>query len=191
MPIESFFQSHQFTINALTAFGTLLAVAASVVIAWGGARSNRTRIKASADVMVVYRNDDENPADRPRYIAISITNVGNLPCRIEFSFFAWKLPFQRKYWQILPLDHFGDALHAKVQYPVEIAPRAYHRAYVSDLETFRSEVGKIREATWPWPLFQLRQMRAVVTTSDGREFSAFVTRRLRGQVLKALEEKRG
>ena len=159
-----------------------MAVVTSLLIAWAGARSNRTKLKAFIDIVVVVGNDIA--ADhRPRYLSITVVNTGNLPLRLEFGFFAWKAAFDREYASVNPLDYYGiDRFYPKVEYPREIAARASHRICLSDYETFAKEIRTaVKRLKWARRL-RFRHQRGFVWTSDGRRFSVQISSSVRREL---------
>ena len=188
--IETFSRDHQFTIAALTAIGTLLAVAASITLALIAARSNRTRLEASVSITRVVGAGvpQENP---PRFLSVSVTNVGNSTLWLEWGFFNWRIPFSGEYATVNPMDGYAGMTIGdtgiplpQVTFPVEVLPRVTKQFRLSTFETFRDVSAEAyRHLSWlGWLRF--RYQRAFVVTSDGRRFRAQLTT----QVKRVLQE---
>src|SRR6266568_8419967 len=179
--VEEFCTNHQHTIAALGALGTLAAVIVSLGLAWRAARANRTRLRASVDMLLVMHSTVD-PKSPPRYVSVSITNTGNSALRLPFSFFSWKVPFNRDYWLVNPLDGYaGDAFIPQKRYPVEIQPRASETFYISDAQTFEEMRVKMRKETRGLAKLCIRFIRAVIRTDDGAIFAGTVSRGIRNQ----------
>jgi hypothetical protein len=117
--IEEFFKAHQHTIAAIAAAGTVGAVITSLWLAWSARRADRTKLSAVAQVMTLF-DSTTDPNTAPEFLAVSITNEGKWPLRIQANFFCWKLPVKRQYMVVVsPLD-----------YPTEVAPRTSENFYI-------------------------------------------------------------
>ncbi len=179
--VEEFCRDHQHTIAALGALGTLIAVVVSLVLAWRAGRATRTRLKANVDTSFIAHStiDPKNP---PRYLTVSITNIGIGSLRVPFSFFRWKVPLSRSFWTVNPLDGYGqdrDSLIPQKHYPVEIQPRASETFYVSDLQTFIQTIERTRNETRGLPRFCLRFIKAIIRTDDGLVFKVRISKGVR------------
>jgi hypothetical protein len=190
--IEQFCREHGYTIQALTALGTLLAVFASVLIAWTSARSNRTQLRASAAIFRVIQ--EGLPQDQaPKYLTVTVTNTGALPLFLEFAFFNWKVPFSGGFYTVSPLEAFPQgvvilniAAPPPTRFPFELKPRSSRMFRLSDLATFEASrnemLGRPRLLRWlrarfTWP---------VVVSADGRIFRAEVSQQIRRALLAAV-----
>ena len=181
--------SYPNTIAAFSAISTFLAVLVSLAIALVSLKQNETRLQAYLSTSVII-HETIDPSNRPRYLTASITNVGNMPLRIGFSFFNWKIPFYRWNMMVNPLDHFGvDVFVPRVTYPLEIAPRASHTAFISSVDTFRDEIAYAKSdagAIWG---FMFRFIRPVIFSADGRKFRVKVSKELK-KTLRRIEPKK-
>lgn len=183
--IECLLSHYPNIIGALTAVGTVGAVITSVAIAWASARTNRTRLKAWLDVRRVM-GDGILGEDPPRYLVVTLTNKGNSTARIEFSFFVWKIPFQKEYYSVNPLDHYGvDHYYPQQAYPVAIQSRASHTACLSDLATFQTEMVRTAEGLRLSRALRMRFARAYVWTSDGARFRVKISPSVRKHLVEA------
>jgi hypothetical protein len=188
--IEHLLSRYPSVLQALIATGTLAAVITSIAIALGASRANRTRLKVWLDIRKVVGGDA--PADNPpRYLVASLTNKGNLTAHIEFGFFVWKIPFQKDYASINPLDYYGvDRYYPKRPYPVAIAPRSSHSACLSDFATFKATTRELaEECKWGRSL-RMRFARAYVWTADGARFQVKISDGVRGHLIEAGSELR-
>ena len=166
--IDQFSQAHQYTITAIGAFSTLLAVVVSLGLAQIAQRSSRTRISARVEVMFIVHSTLEGKP--PEYVTVTIKNIGNMPATIPLSFFLWKLPFRRGYWMVNPWDFSAqDSWVSQKIYPVEIRPRRSETFYLSDLAGFRTTiaemVNQVQHSRW-----RFRFIKAIIRTDDGKLF---------------------
>ena len=189
--IEKLARDHQFTILALTAVGTLLAVATSIFIAWLGARSNRTQLRAAVFFSRVIQPGvpNENP---PRYLSVNVTNTGVLPLSLEFDFFNWRVPFAGEYASVVPLDAYPEGAIipnvgrvAQVIYPVEIAPRSSKRFRMSDVATFQGNALEMRARLKWFGGLRLSRVSAVAITSDKKRFRVSMSPEIRREFFAA------
>ena len=166
--IEEFCKAHEHTISALEAFSTLLAVIVSLALAYRASLAEKTRLLAKLEIATIL-----HPAvsPHPRFVVVSITNIGNLPLQVTLGFFRWRVPFARRQWVILPIDSTGvpGVVPQKV-YPVEIKPRSSETFYMSEASAFLEQMQDIKkqQTIVGRCLFCFR--RAVVGTADGRRF---------------------
>jgi hypothetical protein len=158
--IEQFFEAHQHTVDAIAAAGTLAAVATSLWLAYRARRADRTKLKATADLWTIVV-----PNDTPKFLQVTIRNVGKFPVRITASFFYWKVPFSRNWLSMGPLDLYGSPLIPRKNYPIKIDPRTTETFTLWDLATFKKEAKKIRETSSVQ--IRLRFIRAFVFTDEG------------------------
>jgi hypothetical protein len=193
MSIEQFAADHRNTIAAVEAVSTLGAVLFSLAATWLAQRSKRTHLHASVTKTQIVQAG-EAPQDRPRYISVDIVNDGDFALRLPFSFFSWRIPFSGEFATVNPHDYYGiDAILPAVPYPVEIAPRASHKANVSNLATFRETMMEMMEGIKWFPRLRLRFIQAYVVTEDRGIFKAQLTKNNRDeleQLRKQLLEKR-
>src|SRR5262249_1458091 len=154
----------QHTVHAIAAAGTLAAVVTSLWIAHLARRADRTRLKATADVWMHIISRDNTP----KFLQVTIRNVGKFPVRITASFFYWKVPFSRDWLHVPPMDLYSNPVGPHKHYPIKIEPRTTETFTRWDLATFKKEANKIREASSV--RIRLRFIRAFVFTDDGAKF---------------------
>jgi hypothetical protein len=165
--IEEFFKAHQHTIAAVAAAGTVGAVVTSLWLAWSAKRADRSRLKAHADIVLIFNSTIDDPKDAPRFVSVSVTNQCKWPLRIQANFFYWKTPFKREYMTAQPLDQIGSDWIPKKSYPREVAPRTSESFYMSDLPTLR----RMRERFDTFAdRLRFRFIKAYVQTDDGETF---------------------
>jgi hypothetical protein len=158
---------YQHLIATIEALSTFAAVVVSLVLALMAQRANRTKLSANLFVSTIV-HDSIDPENSPEYLTLSITNKGVMPFTIPFSFFCWRIPFQRISAVVSPLDYFtGDPYISARPYPVQIAPRSMERFNLSTGEMIRGNFRKIyQDQSWLGRhLFRL--LHARVTTEDG------------------------
>lgn len=167
--IERFATTYQHTVTLLAVVGTFSAVLVSLALALLAARSGRTRLKATADLVSIAHDkaDRKNP---PSFLTVRITNCGNMPLRVPVSFFSWKAPLKCEYMSIVPPVDFNPSGRwiGQKRYPVEIAPRASETFYLSDEATLWSEAKRMKATFLDGLRFWF--IRAWVRTDDGIMF---------------------
>jgi hypothetical protein len=177
--IEQFATTYEHTIALLGVIGTLGAVVVSLVLATLAVRANRTRLRATADLIAILTHETvENP---PSFLVVTITNRGKWPLRIPTAFFHWKTPLKRECMTVFPpFDCIGNAWIARKTYPVEIAPRSSETFFLSSKTTLQSEAKRMRAANNSF-LDRLRGrfIRARVQTDDGMTFRVAVAKGVR------------
>lgn len=169
-PIELFFKAHQYTVAAFSAASTFTAVLVSLALAVSAKRSNRTRLRANASFSIIMHAtiDPKNP---PRYLTVSVTNVGIMPLRIPFAFFHWHVRLRRGTFMVTPHDYSARDPHVpQQQYPVEIAPRASHSFFLSEARMFRKEMRRIMSGPYAVGRLGLFLMHAIIVSDDGQRF---------------------
>lgn len=175
--IEVWARDYQFTIAAVSAISTALAVVVSLGISIHSTRAMRTKLRASVNLNIIIHETIEIP---PRYITCGITNIGTLPLRIPQYYFSWKVPFQRYSFLITVMDAGRhDPLVPVKQYPLTLEPRMSVTLFISSFETFQSELARVKYDL-PWHgrlLFPL--MGARVTTDDGVLVGARIDKEIR------------
>lgn len=179
--IEIFFKDHQHTLAALAALSTLAAVVVSLVVTYISQRSNRTRIKANVTVNLILHSSLEGKP-QPKYICVSVTNLGIMPATIQFAFFCWKLPFERGSFLVNPLDFYGDDWFPKRTYPIEIKPRSSVMVCLSEISVFREMCRDKIIGNRVFNRFRFRFMRAIVVTDDSKIFKVRLDRSLRKEL---------
>jgi hypothetical protein len=106
----------------------------------------------------------------PRFLKVSITNIGKFPLHISSGFFYWKVPFRGEVMQVMPLDLSGSPLIPPKRYPTEISPRASASFTISDMPLFEQEAKRMRGANTLADRLRFRFVRALVRTDDGETF---------------------
>lgn len=170
--MEQFFAAYEHTFQALSALGTFAAVLVALFTVWITHRRNRARIHAHATIMTIF-HDSIDRNNRPLLLSVSVTNVGQLPVRISFSFFGWYPYFSKYIGQVSPMDWFPNQFFApgmpmpQKQYPVTIPPLHSESFYLGHKSDLLTAIGTVkRDLKWcRW--LRSRYMRAVVTTDDG------------------------
>jgi hypothetical protein len=177
--VEQFFEAHQHTVAAVGAVGTVGAVIVSLWLAALARRAHRTRIRVSLAISVIQHSSIQG--EKPRYLTVTIRNLGTLPASIPFTYFRWKLPFSRADWFVTPWDYTAhDTWVAQRKYPSEVAPRKSETFFVTDVDQMRRVLhGIARDA---WPRWRFRFLRARVLTDDGIYFRAKIDRSVRKEL---------
>jgi hypothetical protein len=176
--IEELFKAHQHTIAAIAAAGTIGAVLTSLWLAWRANRADRTRLKAGADIVLIFHMPIDGKTV-PKFLRVSITNRGKWPLRIPAFFFYWKIPFKRGVMQVTPLDVSGSPLIPPKRYPVEISPRASENFHISDLPAFEQEAKRVAGAETFADRLRFRFIKAYVRTDDGETFRVKLSPKVR------------
>lgn len=175
--IEIWARDYQFSIAAISAISTALAVVVSLGIALHSARGTRTKLRAAINQSTIIHETIE---DSPLYITVSITNTGTFPLRIPRFYFFWKVPFQRHLFLITVMDAGQhDPLVPVQQYPITLDPRTSASLFLSPYETFRTVIADMKQQL-PWHgklLFRL--ISANITTDDGAVFKAQISKEIR------------
>ncbi len=109
----------------------------------------------------------------PTYIAVRLTNVGNVPIRLHSSCFSWRIPFSKAAWMAQPMDEKGDEHIQAHRYPFALLPNTSDTLFLTKIERFERDalpriLGKAR---LPTPL-AVRWLRGYVYTDDGSLFRA-------------------
>ena len=176
--IEEFLKAHEHTIAAITAVGTVGAVVTSLWLAWRANRADRTRLKARADIVLIFHVPIDGKSV-PKFLKVSITNIGKFPLHIPSVFFYWKVPFKREFMEVPPLDLTGSPLIPPQHYPSVISPRASAGFTISDVDTFKQEVKRMRGADTLADRLRFRFIRAYVHTDDGETFKVKLSPQVR------------
>jgi len=105
-----------------------MAVAVSLWLAHRATVADRTQLKASLQVATIFHPTIK---PNPRFIVVSVTNIGRTPLRITLGFFRWSIPLRSGQSLIMPIDSDGiPSLIPQKIYPIEIAPRARETFYL-------------------------------------------------------------
>lgn len=179
--LDSLLGQFPHVVSALEAIGTFAAVVTSLALALVAQRANRTRLEATACIGEIKGGTVQTEAP-PRYLTVTISNMGLLPLRIPFAFFSFKIPLRRGCLAVLPLDAAGDAFLPKRIYPVLLQSRTKEwfsltterKLYDSLAEAWRNE------PNWRKPLF--RWMHAVVVTEDARRCKVNLPKDIRQKI---------
>src|SRR6516165_2883457 len=120
--LEDFAGRHSHTIALLEAVSTTAAIIVALYVSYAARRTNLPRLVALAAISIIYA-DGRPPATAPRYVTVRLTNVGNVPIRLNSNFFSWQLRFNRKTaWLAIPVDEAGDNHEPVRQYPFVLMP---------------------------------------------------------------------
>lgn len=182
--IEAFCKMHEHTIGALEAVSTLCAVLVSLVLAHRATVADRTRLLAKLQISTLMHPSLSLPY--PRYVVVTVTNIGNLPLKVSLGFFCWRVPFIRRKWVMLPVNSEGFLGVQPKTYPVTIEPRSSDTFYISEASKFLKAVSGIKtEQNWiSGRLFFLKK--ATVLSTDGHTFRAKGDRTITAAVLREL-----
>jgi hypothetical protein len=117
-----------------------------------------------------------------KYVTATVTNVGQTPAMIPFSFFRWKVPFRRGFWMINPWDYTAhDSWVPQRVYPTEVRPRSSETFFLSELARFRTTMAEMfsetRRARW-----RLRFAKAFVITADNKIFKVTLDEEIRHEL---------
>jgi len=179
MTIEEFAKSYQYTILMFGVLGTLGAVVVSLL----ANRANRTKIKASVDIGILFGKCARGYR-KHRYLMIVITNLGQLPVSIPEDFFEMCLLLGRKRMWLVTADENPEADYIpRAEYPVDIQPRKSARFILCRSDRFAGMcldfIGGNRFIRW----VRLHHLRIYVKTADGIRAKARLPRALRSYLL--------
>src|SRR3981081_3946181 len=164
--MEEFLKAHQYTIAAFGVLATFSAVVVSLVAPFIATRASRTRIRASASINVIHHSSLTGKV-RPKYLVVSIRNMGVLPVHIPAGFFHWKLLFGRQLYEVIPLDlAAGDPWAPQRKYSVEIEPRSSYLFFLSDICGFREYSKKDFVGASVWSRLRSHFLSALVLTDE-------------------------
>jgi hypothetical protein len=182
--IEKFSEPRQHTIAALGAFSTLAAVVVSLALALVAQRSSRTRIRAKAYASFIFHSSLEGKP-KPKYVSVSIANVGLMSASIPLSCFHWKIPFNKEIWMVNPWDvSQHDPWVPQHKYPAEIRPRGSDTFFIGSRERFRETMSEIfaKAGRFRWRYYFIR---ARVVTEDGKIFKVKLDKEVRREIAEA------
>lgn len=180
---EEFLKAHQFTISALGVLGTFSAVVVALFNSMAAIRVSRTRVSARASINVIYHSTLIGQ-ERPKYLVVSVRNLGIMPVHIPMGFFHW-IPFRRGLFEVIPLDMSAqDQWAPQRSYPVEIKARGSDTFFLSDLHTFQEYALKDFIGTSTWSRFRSVFLRVIVFTDEGKTFNAKIDSSLRKELLR-------
>jgi len=166
--IEAFCAAHEHTIGALESVSTFLAVAVSLWLAHRATVADRTQLKASLQVATLF-HPTIKPS--PRFVVVSVTNVGRTPLQVTLGFFRWSIPLRREQSLILPIDSAGLlGVIPQKTYPIEILPRTSETFYLSEASEFVKQMSGIKGEPGFLGRVAFFFKTATVRTSDGVKF---------------------
>jgi hypothetical protein len=182
MNVEDFLKAHQYTVAALGVLGTFSAVVVALFSSVMALRASRTKLRARASINVIFHSSLQG-RERPKYLVVSIRNMGIMPVHIPMGCFHWKLPFKRGLHEVLPLDYSAlDEWAPQRKYPVEIKARGSDTFFLSDINMFREYVVKDFIGTTIWSRFCSRFVSASVFTEEGKVFKVKLDPSLRKEL---------
>jgi hypothetical protein len=182
LSIEEFLKAHQYTISALGVLGTFSAVVVALFSSLAALRASRTKLRAHASINAIYHSSVQGE-DRPKYLVVSIRNLGIMPVHIPMGFFHWKLPLRRGMHEVLPLDYSAlDEWAPQRKYPVEVKSRGSDIFFLSDINMFRQYALQDFIGTTVWSRFRSRFLSACVFTDEGKVFKVKLDRSLRKEL---------
>ena len=182
MNIEELFKAHQYTVAALGVLGTFAAVSLPSSTRSLHCEASRTNLRAHAAINVIHHSSLLG-AERPKYLVVSIRNLGIMPVHIPMGFFHWKIPLKSGLYEVLPLDHSAvDEWAPQRQYPVEIKTRGSATFFLSDIGMFQEYVLKDFVGTTFWSRFRSRFISALIFTDEGKIFKVTLDSSLRKEM---------
>ena len=187
MSVEDFFRAHQYTVAALGVFGTFAAVVVALFNSVAALRASRTKLSARASINVIYHSSLQGQ-QKPKYLVVSIRNLGIMPVHVPMGFFRWKLPLKRGLHEVLPLDYSAqDEWAPQRKYKVEIKARGSDTFFLSDISMFQEYVLKYFVGTTVWSRFRSRFISAFVFTEEGKIFKVTLDSSLRKEMARLRE----
>lgn len=166
--MEQFFKDYEYTIAAISAVATVLAVVISLWVTLLNGNAHRTRLRADASIrMIVVREIDQ--AQWPYYLVVSVTNVGLMRAKLDMNFMNWRAPYGKRHFMVVPHDTRGDLYVPPKQYPLTIEPNESVTVFVSTLAQFDT-LFEDRFVGTGLKKFLAKFMTAHVWTVDGRRF---------------------
>ncbi len=182
MSVEDFFRAHQYTLAALGVLSTFSAVVVALFSSLIALRASRTKLRARASINVIYHSSLQGK-EQPKYLVVSIRNLGIMPVHIPMGFFHWKLPLKRGLHEVLPLDYSAlDEWAPQRKYPVEIKARGSDTFFLSDISMFQEYALKDFVGTTVWSRFRSRFVSASVFTEEGKVFKVTLDSSLRKEM---------
>ena len=182
MNVEDFLKAHRYTIAALGVLGTFTAVVVALFNSVAALRASRTNLRARASINVIYHSSLQGK-EQPKYLVVSIRNLGIMPVHIPMGFFHWKLPLKRGLHEALPLDYSAvDEWAPQRKYPVEIKACGSDIFFLSDISMFREYALKDFVGATFWSRLHSRFISAFVFTDDGKVFKVTLESSLRKEL---------
>lgn len=180
--VEDVLARYPHIVSAVEAFSTFAAVVTSLSIALLSQRANRTKIRAYGSIGRLVGGGID-PAQAPRYLTVSVTNVGNTSLRLPFAFFNWRIPFHRGYATVNPLDYYGqDRYIPRRQYPVSVESRTSETIYISTVDMMISNFAQMKQELPRFKRFLFRWTIARIVTEDHVIFRVKLSKDLRHQI---------
>lgn len=170
MSLETFFDQHQHTVAALSAWATTLGVLISLQASWRARRDSRPQLEANVTIMKVIYPGRAPISDAPAYVVLRLTNVGKVPIRLQATCFSWRLPFSKGGWLAQPMDQEGDRHIPARRYPLTLMPNTSEIMYLSQIERFERDTPRILQRRKMPAGVTARLLRANVYTDDGSLF---------------------
>lgn len=179
---ETLADRHQHGIAALGAISTTAAVIVALRSSLQARRASRPSLKARVTVMMVIY-PGQKPSVVPTYVALRLTNVGNVPIRLHSGCFSWRIPLSKAAWMAQPMDEKGDDHVQAHRYPFALLPNTSDTLFLTQIERFeRDGLPRIlREGKLPTAL-AARWLRAYVYTDDGSLFRASLDSTIRKRI---------
>ncbi|MCE3237641.1 MAG: hypothetical protein K0R24_622 [Gammaproteobacteria bacterium] len=178
--MEKFFQDYQYTFSALGAIGTFLAVMISLYFSYRAIKSNDSKIKASISINIL------TVPHTPKYIGVTIRNVGLMSVSIPFSYLNFRLPFSNLAFLINPLDAYSaDFNIPQKSYPYKIEPKHSQTFFVSTTDSFFKNGGNLLEKKINYRF--LNFIRAEIHISDGSIFKVKLPKSIKKMIKENLQ----
>ena len=149
---------------------------------WSGAqarRANQPRLKVTV-MEIIYPG--EKIADVPSYVAVRLTNIGNVPVRLHSTCFSWRVPFGRSAWLARPMDEQGDRHVPAHRYPFALLPNTSDTIFLEETGSFNNSMPRILHRGKLPPTFVAKWIRAFVYTDGGQLFRASLDGTIRKQI---------
>ena len=118
----------------------------------------------------------------PTCVAVRLTNVGNVPIRLHWTFFFWRVPFGKSEWLAHPMDENGDEHIAAHQYPFALLPNTSDTLFLHQIGRFERHALRILSRGKLPPALAARWLWAYVRTDDGSLFHASLDSTLRKRI---------
>lgn len=189
--LEQFSKSHEYTIAALSAIGTVLAafatVAAVIVSLCLARRSETVRLRALLSIGL-------SPTDPSRLIILQINNIGvRAGALAPPPFFEWRIPFRRKRQPETMLSSINSAYSInrdKVRNEITLgSPMNIH---VTDIDTFRAQFTRelpfIHQKLRHFRKTRLKRLGAVIYTNDDRCFQVTFAKAMAAEIRSLVDD---
>jgi hypothetical protein len=171
--LENYSTRHEHTISLLEAVSTTAAVIIALLSAASAKRASLPRLRAALSVIQVIYGDGRPLDETPSYIALHLTNVGNVPVRVGANCFGWRLRLKQSIWMPMILDASGDDHIPRRQYPIVLMPRTSETIYLTTLRALREAMPRILDTgRFGRKITAKFLLRGVVYADDGSQFLA-------------------